>query len=57
MMKVDKDTKQFIKLRLENNAPEVEDLTPIQLREMRASMAAVPPENQVEINYLKLMSV
>ena len=42
----------FIKLRLENNAPEVEDLSPIELREMRASMAAVPPEHQVQINHI-----
>ena len=52
MMKVDNDTKQFIKLRLENNVPEVENLTPIELREMRASMATVPSEHQVPINHI-----
>ena len=52
-MKIDDDTKKFIKLRLENNAPEVEDLSPIELREMRASMAAVPPEHQVQIDNIK----
>ena len=52
-MKIDNDTKQFIKLRLENNVPEVEKLAPIELREMRASMAAVPCEHQVQINHIK----
>ena len=56
-MKIDKDTKQFIKLRLENNAPEVEDLTPIKLREMRSSMASVPPEHQVHINQIKDITI
>ena len=56
-MKIDDDTKQFIKLRLENNAPEVEDLSPIELREMRASMAAVPPEHQVQINHIKDITI
>ncbi len=51
-MKIDNDTKQFIKLRLENNVPEVENLTPIELREMRASMGAVPSEHQVKINHI-----
>ena len=51
-MKIDNDTKQFIKLRLENNAPEVR-IFPIELREMRASMATVPPEHQVQINHIK----
>ena len=51
-MKIDKDTKKFIKLRLENNVPEVESLTPIELRKMRASMAMVPPEHQVQINHI-----
>ena len=55
-MKIDDDTKHFIKLRLENNAPEVEDLSPIELREMRASMAAVPPEHQVQIDNIKDMT-
>ena len=57
MMKVDNDTKQFIKLRLENNAPEVENLTPIELREMRASMAAVPSEHQVQINHINEITI
>ena len=57
MMKIDNDTKQFIKLRLENNAPEVEDLKPIELREMRASMAAVPTEHQVQINHIKEIEI
>ena len=57
MMKVDNDTKQFIKLRLENNAPEVENLTPIELREMRASMAAVPTEHQVQINHINEITI
>ena len=52
MMKVDNDTKRFIKLRLENNVPEVEKLTPIELREMRATMAVVPSEHQVQINHI-----
>ena len=56
-MKIDKDTKQFIKLRLENNAPEVEDLTPTKLREMRASMAMVPLEHQVQINQIKDITI
>ena len=56
-MKIDKDTQQFIKFRLENNAPEVENLTPIELREMRASMAAVPPEHQVQINHIKDITI
>ena len=56
-MKIDNDTKQFIKLRLENNAPEVEDLSPLELREMRASMAAVPPEHQVQINHIKDITI
>ena len=56
-MKIDKDTKQFIKLRLENNAPEVEDLTPRKLREMRASMAMVPLEHQVQINQIKDITI
>ena len=51
-MKIDDDTKHFIKLRLENNAPEVEDLSPIELREMRASMAAVPSEHQIHIHHI-----
>ena len=51
-MKVDNDTKQFIKLRLENKVPEVENLTPIELREMRATMAVVPSEHQVQINHI-----
>ena len=57
MMKIDNDTKQFIKLRLENNVPEVEDLTPIELREMRSSMAAVPPEHQVQINHINEIKI
>ena len=57
MMKVDHDTKQFIKLRLENNVPEVENLTPIELREMRASMAAVPSEHQVQINHINEIKI
>ena len=57
MMKVDNDTKQFIKLRLENNVPEVENLTPIELREMRASMAAVPSEHQVQINNINEITI
>ncbi len=57
MMKVDNDTKQFIKLRLENNVPEVENLTPIELREMRASMAAVPSEHQVQINHINEITI
>ena len=57
MMKVDNDTKQFIKLRLENNVPEVENLTPIELREMRASMAAVPSEHQVQINNINEIKI
>ena len=56
-MKIDNDTKQFIKSRLENNAPEVEDLTPIELREMRASMATVPNEHQVQINHIKEIQI
>ena len=56
-MKVDNDTKQFNKLRLENNVPEVENLTPIELREMRASMAAVPTEHQVQINHIKEIQI
>ena len=57
MMKVDNDTKQFIKLRLENNVPEVENLSPIELREMRASMAAVPSEHQVQINRVNEITI
>ena len=57
MMKIDNDTKQFIKLRLENNVPEVENLTPIELREMRASMAAVPSEHQVQINHINEITI
>ena len=57
MMKVDNDTKQFIKLRLENDVPEVEKLTPIELREMRASMAAVPSEHQVQINHINEITI
>ena len=57
MMKVDNDTKQFIKLRLENNAPEVENLTPIELREMRSSMATVPSEHQVQINHINEITI
>ena len=57
MMKVDNDTKQFIKLRLENNVPEVENLTPIELREMRASMAAVPSVHQVQINHINEITI
>ena len=56
-MKIDDDTKHFIKLRLENNAPEVEDLSPIELREMRASMAAVPSEHQVQINHINEITI
>ena len=56
-MKVDNDTKQFIKLRLENNVPEVENLTPIELREMRASMAAVPSEHRVQINHINEITI
>ncbi len=56
-MKIDDDTKQFIKLRLENNVPEVEDLTPIELREMRASMGAVPPKHQVQINHINEIKI
>ena len=56
-MKVDNDTKQFIKLRLENNFPEVESLTPIELREMRTSMAAVPSEHQVQINHINEITI
>ena len=56
-MKIDDDTKQFIKLRLENNAPEVEKLTPIELREMRASMAAVPYEHEVQINHINEITI
>ncbi len=56
-MKIDNDTKQFIKLRLDNDVPEVEDLTPIELREMRASMAAVPPEHQVQINHINEIKI
>ena len=44
MMIVDNDTKQFIKLRLENNVPEVENLTPIELREMRSEERRVGKE-------------
>ena len=57
MMKVDNDTKQFIKLRLENNVPEVEKLTPIELREIRASMATVPSEHQVRINHINEIKI
>ena len=57
MMKVDSDTRQFIKLRLENNVPEVENLTPMELREMRASMAAVPSEHQVQINHINEITI
>ena len=57
MMKVDNDTKQFIKLRLENNVPEVENLTPIELREMRASMATVPSEHQVQIHHINEITI
>ena len=56
-MKVDNDTKQFINLRLENNVPEVENLTPIELREMRASMAEIPSEHQVQINYTNEITI
>ena len=56
-MKIDKDTKKFIKLRLENNVPEVESLTPIELRKMRASMAMVPPEHQVQINHINEIDI
>ena len=56
-MKIDDDTKQFIKLRLENNVPEVENLTPIELREMRASMVAVPSEQQVQINHINEIKI
>ena len=57
MMKVDNDTKQFIKLRLESNVPEVENLTPIELREMRSSMAAVPSKHQVQINHINEITI
>ena len=57
MMKIDNDTKQFIKLRLENNVPEVENLTPIELREMRSSMATVPSEHQVQINHINEITI
>ena len=57
MMKVDNDTKQFIKLRLESNVPEVESLTPIELREMRSSMAAVPSKHQVQINHINEITI
>ena len=56
-MKVDNDTKQFIKLRIENNVPEVENLTPIELREMRTSMAAVPSAHQVQINHINEITI
>ena len=56
-MKIDRETENFIKLRLENNVPEVEDLSPVELREMRASMATIPKQHQVHINHIKEIKI
>ena len=48
-MIIDNDTQKFIDLMLENKVPKIYSLTPTELREMRAKMASIPPENFVKI--------
>ena len=38
-MIIDKDTQEFINLRIKNNTPEIYSLTPVELRAMRAAIA------------------
>mgnify|MGYP001041492475 CR=1 FL=1 len=52
-MIVDKDTQDFINLRLKNHAPKIQTLTPVELRDMRAAMASIPPENEVKIDHVE----
>ena len=55
-MIIDKDTQEFINLRIKNNSPEIYSLTPIELRAMRAAMACTPTEHQVEIRSIRDIS-
>ena len=48
-MKIDQDTKNFIKLMIDKKIPKVETLTPVKLRKMRAASGKIPLEHQVNI--------
>ncbi len=52
-MQIDDDTKNFIKLMIDNKLPKVETLSPMDLREMRASAAKIPIKNQIKIRSIK----
>ena len=56
-MIIDKDTQEFINLRIKNNTPEIYSLTPVELRAMRAAMACTPKEHQVEIKSIQDISL
>ncbi len=55
-MIIDNDTQKFIELMLENKVPKIHNLTPKELRDMRAKMSSIPPEHIVKIQNVKDMS-
>ncbi len=56
-MIVDNDTQKFLDLMLENKVPKIYNLTPTELREMRAKMASIPTEHLVKIKSVKDISL
>ncbi len=56
MMIIDDDTKSFIKLRIKNRVPKIENLSPIQLRKLRASSIELLKTNQVKIKSISNIS-
>ena len=55
-MIVDNDTQKFIDLMLENKIPKIYNLSPTELRQMRAKMASIPPEHLVKIRNVRDIS-
>ena len=55
-MIIDKDTQKFLDLMLENKVPKIYNLTPSELRAMRAKMASIPTEHLVKIKNVKDIS-
>ena len=52
-MIIDNDTQKFIELMLANKVPKIDSLTPKELRDMRAKMSSIPPEQLVKIKNIK----
>ena len=55
-MIIDNDTQKFIDLMLENKIPKIYNLSPTELRAMRAKMASIPPEHLVKIRNVRDIS-